>query len=83
LPTQRQPSSVANTPGKQSAPTRPAKSSAAQRKQKEPVAGLPRVVPGDYLRDKEKEEPPPQASGSSGAPTSIAPPSQNLFVSPR
>jgi hypothetical protein len=52
--------------------------SVAFRKQKEPVAGLPRVVPRDYLPE-EKEEPPTQTSGQVGAPTSIAPPQQNLI----
>jgi hypothetical protein len=50
----------------------------AFRRQKEPVAGLPRVVPRDYLPE-EKEEPPTQTSGTVGAPTSIAPPQQNLI----
>ena len=46
----------------------------------EPVAGLPRVVPSEYIRDaQEKEEaaaqPAPQAAG---APTPIFPPQQNF-----
>jgi len=46
----------------------------------EPVAGLPRVVPSEYIRDaQEKEEAaPPPAPRAAGAPTPISPPQQNF-----
>lgn len=44
----------------------------------EPVGGLPRVVPGDYVREQE-EEPQAQASGQPGAPVPLAPPQQNFI----
>jgi hypothetical protein len=47
----------------------------------EPVAGLPRVVPRDYIRDKEEQEPPAQASSQPqqpGAPIQISP--QQNFI---
>jgi hypothetical protein len=76
-------SSTPNSAGPQQAPgVRAAKDAAkdknsAFRRQKEPVAGLPRVVPRDYLP--EENDPPAQTSGPIGAPTSIAPPRQNLI----
>jgi hypothetical protein len=51
------------------------------RRSNEPVAGLPRVVPRDYIREKEEEEDPKaQASGQPpGAPMSISSPAQNFI----
>jgi hypothetical protein len=42
----------------------------------EPVSGLPRVVPGDYVR--EREEAQTDAAARPGAPTPISPPQQNF-----
>ncbi len=76
-------SSISNSAGpQQAAAVRAAKDAAKEknaafRRQKDPVAGLPRVVPRDYLPD--EDDPPKQTSGSVGAPTSIAPPRQNLI----
>lgn len=52
-----------------------AKSDPVSRRSSEPVAGLPRVVPGEYAREKpEQAEEPAQASGQEpGSPISIAP----------
>jgi len=45
----------------------------------EPVGGLPRVVPSEYIRDKEeKEEAAPQPAPRAGAPTPITPSQQNF-----
>jgi hypothetical protein len=46
----------------------------------EPVGGLPRVVPSEYIRDaQEKEEAAaPQPAPRAGAPTPISPPQQNF-----
>lgn len=53
-----------------------AKTEAAAKRSSEPVAGLPRIVPRDFAKDKE-EEPAAQASGQGqaqpGAPISITP----------
>lgn len=55
------------------------------RRSSEPVAGLPRVVPSDYIREaeeKEKEKESASAQGGArpqpGAPVSITPPRQNF-----
>jgi hypothetical protein len=59
------------------APKPKAAADPASKRTNEPVAGLPRVVPRDYIRDKE-EEPPTQVSGQTpGAPMQIGP-QQNL-----
>jgi hypothetical protein len=52
------------------------------RRSAEPVAGLPRVVPSDYIREQEeeKEAAPAQSSAPPGAPTPIAPPPQQNFI---
>jgi hypothetical protein len=45
----------------------------------EPVGGLPRVVPSEYIRDKEeKEEAAAPPAPRAGAPTPISPPQQNF-----
>jgi hypothetical protein len=46
----------------------------------EPVAGLPRVVPSEYIREKEEKEEAAQqaAPRAAGAPTPISPPQQNF-----
>ncbi len=45
----------------------------------EPVGGLPRVVPSEYIRDKEeKEEAAAAPAPRAGAPTPISPPQQNF-----
>jgi hypothetical protein len=53
----------------------------ATKRTNEPVAGLPRIVPRDYIRDKEDQEPPPaQAAGQQpGTPIQISP-QQNFTV---
>jgi hypothetical protein len=53
------------------------------RRTSEPVAGLPRVVPSEYIRDKEEKdreeaEPTAQAAGRPGTPLPISPPQQNF-----
>jgi len=51
------------------------------RRTNEPVAGLPRVVPSEYIRDKEEAEAAEastQTAGQPGAPTPITPPQQNF-----
>ncbi len=71
----------------QKAPPRPAQQAKAKAKptdpvsrpSSEPVGGLPRVVPSEYIRDKEeKEEAAPQPAPRAGAPTPISPPQQNF-----
>jgi hypothetical protein len=59
-----------------------AKTDPVTRRSNEPVAGLPRIVPRDFIREKEEpeEEPTAQASGQSaqpGPPTPIVP-QQNM-----
>jgi hypothetical protein len=52
------------------------------RRTNEPVAGLPRIVPRDYIREKEeeKEDPKAQVSGQQpGAPMQLSPPAQNFI----
>ncbi len=68
-----------NTQAKSKAKARPA--NPASRPSAEPVAGLPRVVPSDYLRDREpQEEAQTQtAAPAAGAPTPITPPRQNFI----
>lgn len=66
-------------------PAQQAKAKAKQadpvlRRSSEPIGGLPRVVPSEYIRDTEEtqeaaSQPPPQAAG---APTPISPPQQNF-----
>jgi len=84
------PSAPPNSAAAKSAPkgTPQAKSKAkaavespVSRRSNEPVAGLPRVVPRDYIREKEeeKEDAKAQASGQQpGAPMSISSPAQNF-----
>lgn len=57
-----------------------AKADPVTRRTTEPVAGLPRVVPSDYIRNREEEEheAAAQASGQPGTPTPITPPQQNF-----
>ena len=54
---------------------RPQPLNSATKRTNEPVAGLPRIVPRDYLRDKEEQDAAPaQASGQQpGAPIQISP----------
>jgi hypothetical protein len=55
------------------APKPKAAADPVSKRSNEPVAGLPRVVPRDYIRDKE-EEPATQVSGQTpGAPLPIGP----------
>jgi hypothetical protein len=61
--------------GKGKAKERP-KAAAASVRASEPVSGLPRVVPGDYVR--EREEAQTDAAARPGAPTPISPPQQNF-----
>jgi hypothetical protein len=61
--------------GKGKAKERP-KAAAASARASEPVSGLPRVVPGDYVR--EREEAQTEAAARPGAPTPIGPPQQNF-----
>jgi hypothetical protein len=64
-------------------PAAPAKSKAkdsAAQKSSEPVAGLPRVVPSEYVRDQEERPASPEQSSTQqpGAPTQITPLQQNF-----
>jgi hypothetical protein len=55
----------------------------AARRSTEPVAGLPRVVPSDYIREQEEEKEAAAAQSAApppGAPTPIAPPLQQNFI---
>jgi hypothetical protein len=61
--------------GKGKAKERP-KAAAATARTSEPVSGLPRVVPGDYVR--EREEAQTETAARPGAPTPISPPQQNF-----
>jgi len=83
-----QPAPAAAPAAAKSAPRPPAQTKAkakvsepATRRTNEPVAGLPRIVPRDYIREKEeeKEDPKAQASGQQpGTPMTISPPAQNF-----
>jgi hypothetical protein len=61
--------------GKDKAKERP-KAAAVPARSSAPVAGLPRVVPGDYVR--ERDEAQTEAATRPGAPTPISPPQQNF-----
>jgi hypothetical protein len=66
-------------PGQAKAKSRPV--DPVERRSAEPVAGLPRVVPSEYIREQEeKEEASAQRSTQApGAPVPISPPQQNLI----
>lgn len=54
----------------------------AARRSSEPVAGLPRVVPSEYIREQEEKEAASAQSSTPqpGAPTPITPPQQNFIA---
>jgi hypothetical protein len=64
--------SAAPAAAPKAAPKPKAATDPASKRSSEPVAGLPRIVPRDYVRDKE-EEATAQASGQPGAPIQIGP----------
>jgi hypothetical protein len=64
--------SAAPAAAPKAAPKPKAATDPASKRSSEPVAGLPRIVPRDYVRDKE-EEATAQASGQPGAPVQIGP----------
>jgi hypothetical protein len=74
----------ASAPEKAAArPPAPAKAKAkdaAAQKSSQPVAGLPRVVPSEYIRDQEERQLAPEQSSTQqpGAPTPITPLQQNF-----